>query len=544
MVVDENSFSINDETISISQNVEIGSITWLNKSHNGIQLNGNTITVRGNLIFGSEKAFISSTGKIILDGTLQAESKVLTTGNNFSAIDLEVNTNSKISMNGSMIAQSINLVAGNLNMSGSTISVTSLQVSGSAPKALTLTGSSISGFNELKLNSNALELMSDGALLTPANNSIMDLGNRLFNGKIRIVNQNISLLGNNTLKELEVSGKLQIRGNNTISSLKLNGNSSMIMDAGTMQTLTQTTQIISSADSRVVIDAPSGKSSIKFDGRYKLCFDYLDINNVDVTGDAIVNAGLSSTLMNSSNWAKDKCDDILFPDFDIVSNCANGIIQLVDKSGGLISNWFWTTSSTSATVIKETNKSGSVIFPQAGKFEISLRISNSNDSRVYKKSISVIDNDLPANEVILNGLNLFSTQSADLYEWYKNFDVIPNATGRSYPFNGEPGSYFILTKSNSCNRISNTVLITGVNEPLTPIANSVSIFPNPAENIITVTGLDNQATMKIMNVTGQVVYEAKVLSDEVIPVERWPRGIYIVTIMNNLSVVTKKIVLR
>jgi len=544
VVVDENSFSINDETISISQNVEIGSITWLNKSHNGIQLNGNTITVRGNLIFGSEKAFISSTGKIILDGTLQAESKVLTTGNNFSAIDLEVNTNSKISMNGSMIAQSINLVAGNLNMSGSTISVTSLQVSGSAPKALTLTGSSISGFNELKLNSNALELMSDGALLTPANNSIMDLGNRLFNGKIRIVNQNISLLGNNTLKELEVSGKLQIRGNNTISSLKLNGNSSMIMDAGTMQTLTQTTQIISSADSRVVIDAPSGKSSIKFDGRYKLCFDYLDINNVDVTGDAIVNAGLSSTLMNSSNWAKDKCDDILFPDFDIVSNCANGIIQLVDKSGGLISNWFWTTSSTSATVIKETNKSGSVIFPQAGKFEISLRISNSNDSRVYKKSISVIDNDLPANEVILNGLNLFSTQSADLYEWYKNFDVIPNATGRSYPFNGEPGSYFILTKSNSCNRISNTVLITGVNEPLTPIANSVSIFPNPAENIITVTGLDNQATMKIMNVTGQVVYEAKVLSDEVIPVERWPRGIYIVTIMNNLSVVTKKIVLR
>jgi hypothetical protein len=544
VVVDENSFSINEEIISISENVVIGSITWLNKSHNGIHLNGNTITVRGNFIFGSEKAFISSTGKIILDGSLQNENKVLTTGNDFSTIDLEVNTNSKISMNGSLIIQSLNLVTGNLNLSSSTIKVTSLQANGSSPKTLNLAGSSISGFAELKLNTNTLEWTSDGALLTPANNSIMDLGNRTFNGKIRIVNQNISLLGNNTLKELEVSGKVQLKGNNTISSLTLNSNSSFMMDAGTIQTLTQTTQIASSAGGRVVIDATSGKSSVKFDGRYKLCFDYLDINNVDVTGDAIINAGISSTLTNSSNWAKDKCDDILFPDFDIVSNCANGIIQLVDKSGGLISNWLWTTSNPSATLIKETNKLGSVIFPQAGEFEISLRISNSNDSRIYKKTISVVANDLPVNEIILNGLNLFSTQSADTYEWYKNFEIIPNASGRSYPFNGEPGSYFILTKSNSCNRISNTVLITAANEPSMPIANSMNIFPNPAEKSITITGLDHQVTMRIMNVTGQVVYESKISPDEVIPVENWPRGMYIVTIMNNLSVVTKKIILR
>jgi len=544
VVVDENSFSIDDETISLSGNVTIGSVTWLNKSQTGINLNGNTLTVRGNLVFGSEKAFISSTGKIILEGTLSDENKVLTSGNNFAAVDVEINTAAKISVIGSLTANSITHSSGTLDLAGSSIKVGTLQSSGSTPKILDLTGVVLSGINELRLNSTTLELISDGALLTPAENAMIDLGSRAFKGKIMVPDQDVSLAGNNSIKELVVSGKLILKGNNIIESLTLNGNSVTIMNEGTVQSLSQTTQILSSVDGRASIQAASGKSFLKFDGRYKLCFDYLDISNVDATGDAVINAGLSSTLTNSTNWAKDKCDDILFPDFDVVSNCANGIIQLVDKSGGAINTWLWTTNNTSATLIRETEKNGTVIFPKDGEFEVSLRITNTNDSRTYKKMISVITNDLPSNDLILNGLNLFSTQPADKYEWYKDYTIIQNATGRSYPFNGEPGSYFVLTKSSTCNRISNTVLITGVNESSDPVMASVEIFPNPAQDEITLTGLGENSTIRILNTASQRVYDSHASSEVNISVGGWPRGIYFVMIINNQSVLTRKIILR
>ena len=46
------------------------------------------------------------------------------------------------------------------------------------------------------------------------------------------------------------------------------------------------------SNERVILEGVNGKSSLKFDGRYKLCFDYLDINNVDISGEAVINAGL------------------------------------------------------------------------------------------------------------------------------------------------------------------------------------------------------------------------------------------------------------
>lgn len=544
VVVDENSFTLADETISLTTNVTIGSVTWLNKSHTGINLNGNTLTVHGNFIFGSENAFISSTGKIILDGTLNDENKVLTTGNNFSTTDIEINTNSAIIVNGSLKVHSINLVSGTLNLTGSNIQVGSLQLNGFSQKTLNLTDAILSGVTDLNLNSNTIELISDRALLTPAENSNIDLASRSFNGKIMVTTQNVNLVGNNSLKELVVAGKLIFKGNNIIESLMLNGNSIINMDPGTEQILTQTTQIISSQSDRIVLEGINEKSFLKFNGRYKLCFDYLDIKNVDVTGDAVVNAGLSSTLTNSSNWAKDKCEDILFPDFDILYNCANGVIQLIDKSGGAIDSWLWKTNSTSATLINATNKNSAVIFPQPGEFEISLQIANSKDSRTYKKIISVIINDLSANEIIINGLNLFSTQPADQYEWYKDYQIIKEANGRSYPFNGEPGSYFILTKSTTCNRISNTILITGLSELPDPTLPSLNIFPNPAQDKITLVGITENSMIRVLNASGQLWYETRASSEINVSVDAWPRGIYFVMMIDNHTTVAKKIILR
>ena len=544
IIVDENSFSNANETISLTADVAIGSITWLNKAQTGLKLDGHTLTVRGNFIFGSEKAFISSTGKIILDGTLSDDNKVLTTGNNLSTVDLEVNTSSTITVSGSLRVKSIKLVSGTLNLTGSVIKVASLTIEGLDSKKLNLTRTDLSELSELNLNSKTTELISEGTIIKPAGNSTIDLGGRQFDGKIVVASQQVSLLSDNSLKEVEVTGEVLLKGNNSIELLTLKDNSKMIITEGTVQTLSQATQILSSAGGRVSIQGAPSKSFMKFDGHYKLCFDYLDISNVDATGTAVINAGVSSSLVNSVNWAKDKCEDILFPDFEISSTCVNGLIQLTDKSGGSIDTWLWTSTNTSATLINETSKNGLITFPQVGDVEISLRITNSKDSRTIKKTYPIVPNDLPTNEIILNGLNIFSTESADKYEWYNNYVAIPNATGRSYPFNGEPGLYMVLTKSATCNRISNTILITGIGEQLDPALTSLNIFPNPAQDQITLTGLAENSKIKILNTSGQQLYKAEASSEVNISVGGWPRGIYIIMVIEGHAATTRKIILR
>jgi len=544
IVVDENSFSLDNELISLTEDAAIGSMTWLSKSQTGLNLNGHTLTIRGNLTLASDKAYVSSVGKIVLEGTLYSENKVLSSNNDFSKVDLEVNASSIIDFVGSLSTHSLNLISGTLNLTGSTLAVQSLIVSGSSPKSLNLTNTVLTEILDLELESNSLDLISVGTLITPMANSTINLGNNRFEGKLHVANQDISLLGNNSIKEVLIEGKLLVKGNNSIDLLTLQGGSGMIIDAGMVQTLTETTVITSSESSRVSIEGAGGNAAMNFDGRFKLCFDYLDLKNVDATGDGVINAGLASTMINSSNWAQDECEDILFPDFETKSNCANGIINLIDKSGGAIETWTWSTNDAIATLVHENEKNGEVIFPQAGEYEITLRITNSNDSRSYKKSLMVVENDLLPNQIILNGLNLFSTQPGDSYEWYRDYEVIPGAKGRSYPFNGEPGSYFVLTKSSACNRISNTVLITGFSESLDPATASLNVFPNPAEDQVSVRGLSNPSTIKVINAFGQQVYENTTSSDVNIQVSQWSRGIYFVIIVSNQSVHTQKIILR
>jgi len=156
----------------------------------------------------------------------------------------------------------------------------------------------------------------------------------------------------------------------------------------------------------------------------------------------------------------------------------------------------------------------------------------------------VVENDLLLNQVVLNGLNLFSTQPGDSYEWYRDYEVIPGATGRSYPFNGEPGSYFVLTKNNACNRISNTVLITAISESLDSVSSSLSVFPNPAQDQISIVGISGLSSIKVINAFGQEVYENTTSSDVNIQVNHWSRGIYFIVIVNNQSVYKQKIILQ
>jgi len=542
VVVDENSFSGDSEMILLSKNSTVGSITWLNKSRTGISLNGNTLTVLGNFILSSEKTELTS-GKILFTGTLNDENIVITNNTIFTDTDLEINSTSTIEMRGGLKANSVSFFSGSLNMEGFNLEANTFKVSTESSKFLNFSGASFDITN-LNFNSTTLTVVSEGSTISAAPNAIIDLGNRLFEGNLIFDNENGTLLGDNNLKKIEVHGQLKVSGNNTISDLTLDGGSTFTLNAGTVQQLSETTLISSTETKRVVIEGLSGKASLNFDGRFKLCFDNLDITNVDATGDAVVNAGLLSSLNNSINWAKDNCSDILFSDFDFSGNCAGGLIQLLDKSLGAAEAWAWNTNSGSASLIRQNEKNAAIIFQETGDFEISLTISNDNDSRTFTRNISVVENDLPTNEIIINGLNLFSSQPGSTYQWFKDFNVIPNASGRSYPFNGEPGTYYVLTNSNTCSRVSSLVLITGLLDDTNQTFDELQIYPNPAEDRIYINGLMTRSEIRIKNAAGQTIYEVMALQNVSVITSSWARGIYFIQIVNDKGVSVRKILLK
>lgn len=540
VVVDENSMLNSGESIEVTTDISLGALTWLSKVSSALHLNSHTLTISGDVNFGSGLGFITS-GQLTISGPTGTSSRIISKNTQFSQVDLIINTG-ECELNGGIELKSLNLEQGKTILKDR-LAVQSIQISTTQAVTLTLTDAYLTQIKDLDVSSSLLTLESSGSTIEPADDSQIDLGDRVFEGKILITADGVTLNGNNTLGDLEIVGRAILTGNNEIDQLTLSGNSKMELTAGTSQVLGEKVLIQSTETERTVLQGMGGKAALNFDGRFKLCFNFLDISGVDAVGDAVVNAGLASTLTNSLNWAKDDCEDILFPDFEIRNNCAAGIVELIDKSGGEIEAWQWTATG-NHTLVREDQQEAIVVFPAPGTYDITLTISNSNDTRSYKQAVQIVTNDVPANTIILNGLNLFSSQPSESYQWYRDYQEISGATGRSYPFNGEPGSYFVLTQSSTCNRVSNTILITAITEdPETP-AMEFEVFPNPAETNVTIRWSEGTGRLRILTGTGAVVIDQEISAEKVLDTSNWPRGFYVITVTDHLGTRTKKLILR
>jgi hypothetical protein len=84
--------------------------------------------------------------------------------------------------------------------------------------------------------------------------------------------------------------------------------------------------------------------------------------------------------------------------------------------------------------------------------------------------------------------------------------------------------------------------LTGIQDNTTPVAHSLTIYPVPAEKTITIEtsfSTSESKTLSVYNLSGQLVYESK-LTDAVavIDVEKWPQGLYFVSLASNNQIET------
>jgi len=222
------------------------------------------------------------------------------------------------------------------------------------------------------------------------------------------------------------------------------------------------------------------------------------------------------------------------------SFCGKQCIDFTDLSTNNPTSWQWFFPGADSTSSNMQNPFG-ICYSSYGTFDVTLIACNAAgcDTMTVTALINEFQNP-PVPVVTMNVDTLFSTP-AYTYQWYFNSALIPGATDQYYVFQ-QMGTYFVIvTDSNGCASSSSSIMLTtGINV----IDNvSVSVYPNPSDGSIVLSGAQLNSEIKIYDVAGRVVYADKVSSQEMYMQLKVNDGIYFLQINDEKNIIRKKILI-
>jgi hypothetical protein len=310
--------------------------------------------------------------------------------------------------------------------------------------------------------------------------------------------------------------------------------------------LSENVTINSSPANKVSLLSVGGNpATLIFEEYFKLCFDNLIIDGVDVEGIAPINAGLNSQITNSNNWLEEDCEDVLFPKFSFDFNCVGSLISFKDESSGAIEDWSWDFGDPTSSENTSIKASPFHVYSQTGNYQVELTISNANGSKNYIVELNIGENQMLPNHVIVNFDDLFSFRSATSYQWYKDETLITGANSRAFNFNGEPGVYFVVTIENGCNIKSSSMVISDTDDIVGNY--TFKIFPNPASEQLTIEFRrePNGGVTRLVNALG-IILKQETISGRIqqFDVNEIPNGLYFIMVEVGGKTFSRKVIVR
>lgn len=547
VIVDENSFTEPGQNIALTTDASAYSITWLTKNQAGIDLSNHELTIRSGITISSQNFEIVSPGKIRFQPLESTEFSLNLSNSNFEKAELLFEgIGSTWLVTGTPILGTVNLVSGALNLDQLVVNAHALVSNTNNNRTLRLVKSHISKLASVHLGGNGLSVATSNTILESNSLEYFDfnfseLG---FNGQVLLSGEG-DLQSSGTLTDVELAGDIQVSGGINFGKLKIAENSIVRFEESSVTRISSNTYITSSpVQPTRLISSGDSPAIILADGHYKLCFDNLIINKVNLQGSGVINAGLSSTIQESSNWIQSDCEDVLFPDFSVQYACVGAVTEFIDKTSGIVTNWSWNFGDPTSTSNTSNNQNPIHIYSNPGTYSVTLTASNSVENRSYTFDLEIIENNLPDNSIVLNNDQLFSFRSASSYQWYRNGTLIEGAINRNYIHGGEAGSYFVVTKNEVCSLPSEPYVITSLEERITP--NVIKIYPNPFVDQLSIV-LDLEAgelaSIALQSITGRLekilVVDTGSLELEVSDV---PPGVYILSIRTNNRSLKYKII--
>ncbi len=154
-----------------------------------------------------------------------------------------------------------------------------------------------------------------------------------------------------------------------------------------------------------------------------------------------------------------------------------------------------------------------------------LTAAGGNDIFVHKLSQCLINN-----TTTLTGGTISANISGASYQWVNcatGYSAIAGATAQSYTPTVSGNYAVIITNGATCKDTSDCVTVspTSINENI--LANQVNLYPNPAQNTVSLSNLPNEGNIKLINVLGTVVTEVKINATTMnIDLSNYANGLY------------------
>ncbi len=545
---DENSFPENSNTISVSTDIQVGSIAWFSNNPAKIDLNGSKMTLAGGIVVSNSHLSIED-GNLLMIGSFNPDNYLSFLDNVFEDVTVVFDGSSQWKVRGKVTIQRIEFGSGNVDFENQNIHVSEFFVEPDFEGRIDIRGAKIEGLEDVRIPVGVAVLTSDGTIFEMSKNGIFESSGMSMLGELRTLRgSEVALLGGSVLERLTLSGRLTVLDNHSISNLKMSAGSTLILAPGTTQVLADLTILSTETERAAIKSTNTSTAFLRFPNYDKVCFDFLDVESVSVTGEALVNAGVNSIVSNSEGWLTQSCEDILFPNFSPRALCAGALTVFEDLSQGVISSWKWDFGNSTNPFTVTDEPEGRHTFSSPGVYQVTLTVSNASKSSSYTKAVNITANPLESNSIIFSNGRLSSVKPAETYQWFRDGIEIPGEVGRSFEYSGVPGVYFVVTQSEVCNRISAPFVVLSTREgELRGESISISIFPNPVKDQLVIHAdllLQIPLRVRLIDLMGRSVLVELVRSRElVLDTSLLSEGMYLVEVASEVEVVHQQRVL-
>jgi len=536
LVFDGNSTITADDIITVSGNVTVNNLLWVNNNSATIDLNGNTLTVT-NLLYSQHDSLTFKNGKVILGAANQQALSLLFKGS--TDFELEMQNSSPLEITSAVELGSLSLAGSQVSINNSEVVLNNLVVDNGS--VLDLKSSEIS-INE------KLELISGSILDESSIWSFVDatISNQ---GELQELDSVMSS-GVTTVSGLwfartwEQQEELVIAGSLLADKYIMTSADLVFDDAGSISVI-EDLQIDATADQRSSISSNGDLGQVIISYRDLLCFDFVDLNNVEFVTESVVNFGPASSLTDVVNAVNLNCDDVVFASFSVTGECANSPLNITNLSKGAIEQYLYDFGNGDSSSLEEPI----LVFDEPGTYSVEQRVSNALIEESFSLDVTVVENPLAPISIIENDESLIASLVSDNYTWYYNGVEIDDFNERTLTPE-EEGFYRVAYERSGEEcliRVSEpyNFLVTALEDEVQDVAEKeFRMYPNPTADYLYVQDSNPLSDVLVYSLDGKLVpvrvdKEARGVRLDVAELEK---GMYIMSIATPNRIITKRFI--
>lgn len=502
VIFDNNSFTNPENTINLTSEASCYNINYYSSDSCNINLASFKLNIDGT-VFDEQNKFSFNNGILSFHGTISKNNQILVSESAFNDIDIEfISVNGSWNITNDFTVKSLTIENSSFYAANKFITASTINASITDQNVIDFSGSVIDGLDILNVSSAQRIIFNNSNIIFSDVNgnivkSISGTDNSFHNIEVR--SAQLTVNGGNIFNKIIVDGTLTLGNDNIIDSLSLSDVSSLTLSENSIQTINSSFEATGSVSNLINITSSGAANAVIFadNSNIRFCFDYLDVLNVDVSGNTAFLSGDNSNInVNSTGWIELDCDDALFPSFEIQYPCALGEVKFIDTSTGFPIEWNWNFGNLQFPEENNSNAQNPYHnYKFDGEYEVTFNVKNAQFDQTITRDVTIIDYEsgLGVPSININGTRLTSSVIAPNYQWYVNNSAIAGATDRIFEI-ANPGIYQVTVSDENCQFRSKATVVTSLMNK--ELGGTITIYPNPSSG---------EFTLKMINAyTGKV----------------------------------------